>query len=1154
MLIMYFHTREQLKEYVHSIHDYIRNSGAGYGMSALKLFNVMYSLKILEGKSKELGLSGTYDWKELKKYFTKCKNKEEEFNKYIYSAINELREVVINDNVGDNPLNAFMRDLYDEIDEINDKYSHEELTELRERIGAKMDFIKNGDAKLRNIVFYVYHQIPNGLKYNFLYELFEMIDNLPFIKNDKKDNTEEEFDLRGKIYEYFIGRDKSAISELGAYFTDRHITSVVMNNIDSDTKVKNGIVPKMIDPFGGSGGFTIQFAQYMKDKYKIDWKHKDNYKNIYHYDMSEDVVKIAGVEFYSITEHFPIKDTQFKRTNTFKEEFTELFDFILSNPPYGGDKNKNTPDNERRDEIIKYNDELIKTLIDNMADEFLNIVNDKNKKEFDKNIRKCFNLIYKEFNDIHKCKFYDFDTDTIKNPDLCWQACNKTFEKFCTDNKIDYDDNEYNFKKLYRLVLQNHIFKNKNKLDDEKNKMRKVNYETCSKFIREYGEKVYIEGDKLELKQKIDRLKEELLVETNSLKKSSIEDTLEKLTTEYNKKTDSKFKYNLKKDETGFNDKEACSLILFMKLLNKDGICAGVLKEGVFFDGKYSLLRNFLINNFNVTDMYSVPANAFENTATKTSIIIFRNNGKTKKIRFHDIVPIYQEENLFEFDDDLIFGTDLKERAKRIIDVEIKQQCVATFKQLSEVKISYNKNNVINFDINYSLNFKDYIKQEIVCPDGYELVKLGDILTYEKKSKRNASFASDKGDYNFYTSSDKIKKCDECDYTDDDLKLIFGTGGTGSLFVDNHFSCSSDNFVCKVKNNITAQYIYYYLKNNWNDFIYRMFNGSTLGHINKERLNKCEIPIPKTDKLMKHWVDRLNKPYNNIIKYKEELKQKEDLVQTKIKKMLEENETEDVPLGELCEFKASLGGTSLTNYYCNKKTCNHYNCYGFITGKNLNGSDALTYINKKGYDICNKFTVTSGDILIQEVYNEQSKTSIVPVKWNNYVFKGCFKLYNFKISNNFLNYYLNSNYFKKIAISQSTGSIFKHLSISILTNIKITLPKNRKLIDKLNPLFEEIDMLNEKIPQEEAEYNKVLEQFSKVFTNDDEEETEPADESEDEPEDEPEQQTVEYKEKSYIVEDNIMYSIKKDGSKNKPVGTWNNGKVKKLPKNEAIDV
>ena len=73
-----------------------------------------------------------------------------------------------------------------------------------------------------------------------------------------------------------------------------------------------------------------------------------------------------------------------------------------------------------------------------------------------------------------------------------------------------------------------------------------------------------------------------------------------------------------------------------------------------------------------------------------------------------------------------------------------------------------------------------------------------------------------------------------------------------------------------------------------------------------------------------------------------------------------------------------------------------------------------------------------------------------------------------------------------------------------------------------------------------------------ITNNDEEPPEEPTDESEDE--EESDTMIVEHKEKKYIVADNIMYSIKKDGSKNKPVGTWNDGKVKKLPKNEAIDV
>ena len=41
-------TREQLKEHIHSIHNYLRNNGAGYGMTAMKIFNMFYGLKMIE--------------------------------------------------------------------------------------------------------------------------------------------------------------------------------------------------------------------------------------------------------------------------------------------------------------------------------------------------------------------------------------------------------------------------------------------------------------------------------------------------------------------------------------------------------------------------------------------------------------------------------------------------------------------------------------------------------------------------------------------------------------------------------------------------------------------------------------------------------------------------------------------------------------------------------------------------------------------------------------------------------------------------------------------------------------------------------------------------------------------------------------------------
>lgn len=78
----------------------------------------------------------------------------------------------------------------------------------------------------------------------------------------------------------------------------------------------------MCDPFAGSGGFTISYTKFINDNFnftKEQWK--NNFNNIYHFDMSEDVVKAAGLEFYSLTGFFPSVFNNFRRMNTFKNEF-----------------------------------------------------------------------------------------------------------------------------------------------------------------------------------------------------------------------------------------------------------------------------------------------------------------------------------------------------------------------------------------------------------------------------------------------------------------------------------------------------------------------------------------------------------------------------------------------------------------------------------------------------------------------------------------------------------------------------------------------------------------------------------------------------------------------------------------------------------------
>jgi type I restriction-modification system DNA methylase subunit len=101
-------------------------------------------------------------------------------------------------------------------------------------------------------------------------------------------------------------------------------------------------------------------------------------------------------------------------------------------------------------------------------------------------------------------------------------------------------------------------------------------------------------------------------------------------------------------------DKESCSFMLLADLLDNNGTACLVLKEGVFFDSKYSSLRQVILENYNVTNIISVPQNAFENTSTKTSIIIFHNNGKTKNIIFSELVVELESDDIFEVYDNKV--------------------------------------------------------------------------------------------------------------------------------------------------------------------------------------------------------------------------------------------------------------------------------------------------------------------------------------------------------------------------------------------------------------------------------------------------------------------------------------------------------------------
>ena len=838
--------KEALKDKIHEIHNYLRNNGAGYGMNALKVFNILYGLKKIEE-------TGLFDKVSLKK--PDC-----EFS-YLLKLANENKDEQLADLIFGNVLKSIC------------------------------------DSELKELLFY---EIPKNIRGSVFVFLIKEIDKITII--EKTCNVL----LSGKIYEYFIGRDESAISELGAYFTDRHITKYCLQKANPKIK-QNGIIPSMIDMFGGSGGFTTEYINYLNEENPqlINWTTEIN--NIYHYDMNEDVIKSAGLEFFCLTGVLPNMNN-LKYKNSFTDEFTgKKYDYVFTNPPYGGDKSFKTKAQSKSDKVK----ECIKNELVNTTDEGLRIRRQKQLKKIEAQEKQ-------EKKEQDKTK-------------VCVNSCSARIQKFAKDNKL--------------------------------------------------------KG----------------------------------------------------------NDKESCSLMLLMDILEVGGTAVGVLKEGVFFNKSYKDLRKCLVENFNVREVISVPQDQFENTSTKTSIIIFDNiEEKTTEVKFSDLViEKYTEDKFAE-----VFGD--------IVIIENK----GDIKGVSDMLVSQATREDILGNDTCSLNGKDYNKKETIVGEGYELMKLGDISKFMPKSKRNASFGQVLGKYNFYTSSDKVQKCDIADYNEE--CLIIGDGGVANIKIDNIFSCSDHNYIIKTKYNT---YIYYLLSGRI-ELLSEGFSGSVLKNLSKDYLKNLQIPIPKSPAKIQEWVNKISSPYNEKNEKQRQITELATFIQNRIREIGENEECDEVELGSICEIQDGY------EFKSNELTTDKKNV-PLVRATYIENNVFSNYvIENSKYD---KYKVNYGDIIMSQVGNVGAITKYKEMQFG-YNKRNAFKLTNKNISKNYLYYYLKSDNFKNNIISN--GSIVKFISIPHLKKIKIKIPKNKQLIQELEITFQQIETLENKIKFAEELYNNLIQELS----------------------------------------------------------------------------
>jgi type I restriction-modification system DNA methylase subunit len=836
--------KEALKDKIHDIHNYLRNHGAGYGMNALKVFNILYGLKKIEDKGlhESVGLTEESRFSNLLNLANK--NKDEEIAILVLGGV---------------------------------------LTSIHR-------------SKIKYLLFY---EIPRNIKGSVFAHLIKEINLVAQIE------VTCNVLLSGKIYEYFIGRDESAISELGAYFTDRHIVDYIYDKLNPKI-CENGVIPSMIDMFGGSGGFTTGYIDKLNKKYPelVNWGTEIN--KIYHYDMNEDVIKSAGLEFFCLTGVLP-NMSNLKYKNSFTDEFideatntTKKYHYVITNPPYGGDKSKKTEAQKKNEKIKEY-----------IKKELLTITDEDVKKQRHLQIK-----------------------------------------------KIEANEKQ-------------------EKRDNDKSK---VSVSMCSGRIQKFSNDNALSG----------------------------------------------------------NDKEACSLMLMMDLLEVDGTSIGVLKEGVFFNSAYKNLRKCLVENFNVREVISVPQDQFENTSTKTSIIIFDNTEeKTTKIRFSELSVDKYEEDVYEDINGNIYLTENKGDIKGLGETIVS---VASAAELLKHK-------------SFSLNGNDYNNDKLEVSEEYELQKIGDLCEFQPKSKRSASFAVPEGIYNFYTSSAKVKKCETADY--DSESIVIGTGGNSCIHHTNEkFSCSADTLILKPhKLRVSCQYIHYGLLSVWENLINEM-HGSTIKHITKEMLTKFEIRVPKNEKKIQEWVDKISKPYNEKKEKQAEVEELEIDIQNRIKEITENDECDEIEFDKILKhvpkinkYKASDGASNgLYHFYTSSQDKILYrNDYEFEDSHILIGRGGNVSIH-----LASKFSVSHDDVYVIKLFDCSYDL--------RYVFN-----------------YLKTNI--NLISSSFKGSTIKHSSKEGLSKIMIKIPKNKKMITDMDSMFHEVQKLQKEIKNADELYKQYIQEL-----------------------------------------------------------------------------
>lgn len=251
------------------------------------------------------------------------------------------------------------------------------------------------------------------------------------------------------------------------------------------------------------------------------------------------------------------------------------------------------------------------------------------------------------------------------------------------------------------------------------------------------------------------------------------------------------------------DDKVSAGVQLAMATLSDDGgVCCIVLPQGFFFGAskKSEELRKKLTEEYKIHFVVDISSGSFANTLTKTSMLVFQKGvGSTDKISF--------------------------------IDLEQNELISASLEELRGKK--------------YSLNYKQYLPQEVVQIEGFEMVKLGEIVKSVSMKHHNVTDGKEFGQYPLVSSALDIQYYMDT-YDCNIPSIIFNTinaDGNCSVHYFEKFNTTSNTLTLTTDNIITTKYLHYYLSTKL-DRLKNCFEGTTKKKLTTKILLDLQIPLP----------------------------------------------------------------------------------------------------------------------------------------------------------------------------------------------------------------------------------------------------------------------------------------------------------------------